>query len=109
MIIIADNKYDYYLCNETNSLYLESSYVPRGRWGWWSDDEPTQYNEIYALLEGYELGSYDFLFEEKKWFRHVLINGRRSGITPTELFFRNYKALVREIKINNILDEYNDD
>jgi len=105
MIIIADNQFDYYLCDESNSFYLESCYVPRGRWSWWSDEEPTQYDDVYVLLEGYELGSYDFLFQEAKWFRHVLIRGVKSGITPTEEFFKNYKALARDIKIDIILND----
>jgi hypothetical protein len=109
MMILKDNKYDYYLCNESNFLYLESSYIKKGRWGWWQEDDPVTYTEIYETLQGYELGSYEFLFEEAEWFRHALINGRVSGITPTEEFFKNYKAIAREIKINNILNDLFDD
>jgi len=75
MIIIADNKYDYYLCNEFNSFYL-SPYKPKKyrSYNWWDNDEESiNYTKIYTMLEGYELGSYDYIFNEAKFFEHILI------------------------------------
>ena len=109
MTILTDKGDDYYLCNESNFFYLESSYIKINRWSWWDEKETLFYEDIYKILAGYELGSYEFLFNEVKWFQHVLIGGRISGITPTEEFFKNYKALSRDIKIDNILNDIFDD
>ena len=107
MMILKENNYEYYLCNEQNFLYLEISYLKN--WSWWKEEEPLHYKDVYELLLGYELGSYEYLFDEVKWFEHIMINRRISGITPTEEFFKNYKALARDIQIDNIINDFFND
>jgi hypothetical protein len=106
MIIIADNKYDYYLCNEFNSFYL-SPYKPKYSW-YDEEEEVITYSEIYAMLEGYELGSFDYIFNEAKLFEHIIINNL-NAITPTDNFKNYYHAFIRDIKIENIINDIFDD
>ena len=76
--------YEWYLCDEKNEIGVSGS------------------QKALELLEGEELGSYDYLFNQE-----MLFEWKRRG-TTIELSYRleaNPKSWVREIKINKLLDD----
>ena len=74
---------------------------------WYLCDDKNQINIIdydgtLELLEGYELSSYDYLFNEEMLFQW---KKRSTTIQLSERLKANPKAWVREIKIKELLSD----
>ena len=82
--MIVNSEKGFYLCDEKNELYIG-------------------HNPIYKKLEGIELGSYEFLFNEAMLFTWTR---RTMEVKPTSELLNNSQAWVRDIKIDNL---FNDD
>ena len=103
MMILKD-KYEYYLCDDQNFFFLEPFYSGRVTdYDWFNGIHNIDFRENYDTIAGYELGEYEYLFEEVKFFEYK--QGYITGtiIMPTKHFVDNFKAFVRDIKINDIL------
>lgn len=63
---------------------------------------PSSVIDAYELLEGYELGTYEKLFEEECLFQWAK---RGMSIEPTRLLLNNPRGWLRDIKIDEILKD----
>lgn len=81
----GNSYYEWFLCDEKNQISIERSY-----------------EEALKMLEGFDLGSYEYLFNEEmlfKWKR------RGTTIELADRLLKNPKAWVREIKIKDLLSD----
>jgi hypothetical protein len=74
----------WFLCDEKNELKISGN------------------QELLKKLENFELGSYDFLFNEEMLVQWKL---RKSNVEFTNRFLESPEAWVRHIKINDILKD----
>lgn len=101
MFILID-KGDYYLCDDENVIYLQPSFHENNDDDyWWANIPPFDYLPYYKDLCDYDIGTYDYIFNEQKLFRHVVYH-QVCVVVPTENLIQNYKSFARDIKINNI-------
>ena len=76
--------YEWYLCDVNNQLTIHGN------------------SNILKLLEGYELGTYDYLFNKEMLFQW---KRRSTTIELSDRLSANPKAWIREIKIKNLLSD----
>lgn len=99
---IIKNGYEFYLCDEQNFFCLENFYTIPSYW----ESKTIDFREYYEELEGYELGTHEYLFEEVKFFEYKISRGKNGAtIKLREEFLEKFKAWARDIKINNILED----
>lgn len=102
MMILRDS-FDYYLCDDNNLIYLDITYSKREcnkKWIW--EDDYIILTNYYNSLLGYELGTSEYLFDEVKYFEYKVIF-KKIKVLPTYELIVDFKAFIRDIKINNIL------
>ena len=108
MMIIKDG-YDFYLCDDQNFFCLDNFYTISTYWDYYTDkwkSDIIDFREYYEDLQGYELGTHEYLFDEVKFFEYKISRGKNGAtIKPREEFLEKFKAWARDIKINNILED----
>lgn len=97
MKIIKDGC-DFYLCDDDNLFHLADTYTYIYRFQY----NVIYYTDYYNEIEGYELGSHEYLFNEMNFFEYYTSLTGKAQIKPTDEFLNKFKAWSRDIKINNI-------